>query len=188
MFITTVKKYDWGIKKLQSLIGFHSANKTDSYNKRGKKRRKREKSKNFYRTSQKIIINYFLGRILSLVESHSPPYLPRVPSNMHVLVSGPAVGAVQILIQSYSCIFLPPMSTATGTSVFPLWELSMTFYIFQRHRVCPNWSWGFNLQLVQLVGRFWVFYLSHTAPGFQLWFNFHLYMWVVHWGLLLRLP
>ena len=29
--------------------------------------------------------------------------------------------------------------------------------------------------------------LSHTAPGFQLWFYFHLFMWVVHWGLLLRL-
>ena len=33
------------------------------------------------------------------------------------------------------------------------------------------------------MGRFWVFFLSHTDPGFQLWFYFHLYMWVVHWGL-----
>ena len=41
---------------------------------------------------------------------------------------------------------------------------------------------------MQLVGRFWVFFLSHTAPGFQFWFYFHLCMWVVHWGLLLRLP
>ena len=41
---------------------------------------------------------------------------------------------------------------------------------------------------MQLAGRFWVFFLSHTAPGFQLWFYFHLCMWVVHWGLLLRLP
>ena len=24
-----------------------------------------------------------------------------------------------------------------------------------------------------MVGRFWVFFLSHTAPGFQLWFYFH---------------
>ena len=38
------------------------------------------------------------------------------------------------------------------------------------------------------MGRFWVFFLSHTAPGFQLWFYFHLYVWVIHWGLLLRLP
>ena len=37
------------------------------------------------------------------------------------------------------------------------------------------------------MGRFWVFFLSHTAPGFQLWFYFHLCMWVIHWGLLLRL-
>jgi len=41
---------------------------------------------------------------------------------------------------------------------------------------------------VQLMGRFWVFFLSHTAPEFQLWFYFHLYMWVIYWGLLLRLP
>ena len=36
---------------------------------------------------------------------------------------------------------------------------------------------------MQLVGRLSVFFLSHTAPGFQLWFYFHLYTWVVHWGL-----
>ena len=39
-----------------------------------------------------------------------------------------------------------------------------------------------------LVGRFWVLFLSHSAPGFQLWFYFHLCIWVVHLGLLLRLP
>ena len=37
------------------------------------------------------------------------------------------------------------------------------------------------MQLVQLVRRFWVFFFSHTALGFQLWFYFHLYMWVIHW-------
>ena len=63
----------------------------------------------------------------------------------------------------------------------------MTFYVFHRHSLA-SWSRGFNLQLVQLVGRFWVFFLSHTAPGFQLWFSFHLYMWVVHWALLPGLP
>ena len=52
----------------------------------------------------------------------------------------------------------------------------------------PSWSCGFNLQPVQLVGRVWVFFLSHTAPGFQLWFYFHLCMWVIHWGLFLSLP
>ena len=29
------KKYDWGKKKLKSLIGFLSANKIDNYNRRG---------------------------------------------------------------------------------------------------------------------------------------------------------
>ena len=38
------------------------------------------------------------------------------------------------------------------------------------------------------MGRFGVFFLSHTALGFQLWFYFLLYMWVFHWNLLLRLP
>ena len=28
----------------------------------------------------------------------------------------------------------------------------------------------------------------HTAPGFKLWFSFELYMWIVPWSLLLRLP
>ena len=39
---------------------------------------------------------------------------------------------------------------------------------------------------MQLVGMFWVFFLRYTAPGFQLWLYFHL--WVVHWDWLLRLP
>ena len=49
--------------------------------------------------------------------SHSTPHLPRMPSNT-VLISGPTVGTAQILIWSYSCVFLPPMSTAVRTSVF----------------------------------------------------------------------
>ena len=35
-----------------------------------------------------------------------------------LLISGPAVGAAQILIWSYSCVFLPPMSTAIRASAF----------------------------------------------------------------------
>ena len=41
---------------------------------------------------------------------------------------------------------------------------------------------------VQLARGFWVFFLSHTAPGFQLWFYCHLWIWVIHWGLFLWLP
>ena len=63
----------------------------------------------------------------------------------------------------------------------------MAFYIFHTHRVCLV-ECGFNLQPVQLVRRFWVFFLSRIAPGFQFWFYSHLCMGVVHWGLLLSLP
>ena len=82
----------------------------------------------------------------------------------------------------YSCLQCPQLSELVH---FLLWELSKTFYIFHRHSL-PSWLCGFDLQLVQPVGGFWVFFLSHTAPGFQLSFYFHLCMWVVHWGLLLR--
>ena len=56
-------------------------------------------------------------RVLSHAGNHSPPYLPRMPSNT-VLISGRAVGAAQILIWSYSCVFLPPVSTAIRASAF----------------------------------------------------------------------
>ena len=56
-------------------------------------------------------------RVLSHAGNHSPPHLPRMPSNTE-LISGPAVGAVQILIWSYSYVFLPPMSTAIRTWTF----------------------------------------------------------------------
>ena len=39
-----------------------------------------------------------------------------------------------------------------------------------------------------MSGKFCVLFLSHIAPGFQLWFYLHLCMWVIHRGLLLRLP
>ena len=55
--------------------------------------------------------------MIALTGSHSPPHLSRIPSNT-VLISVPAVGAAQILIWSYSCVFLPPMSTAIRTSAF----------------------------------------------------------------------
>ena len=58
-----------------------------------------------------------------------------LPSNT-VLIIGPAVGATQILIWSYSCVFLPPMSAAIRTSVFSFMGALRAFYIFQRHRDC----------------------------------------------------
>ena len=126
-------------------------------------------------------------RVLSLAGSHSPLYLPWMPSNT-MLISGPAMEAAQILIWSYSCVFLPPMSTAIRTCAFSfVGALNDLLYIPSTQSL-PSWSCGFNLQLVQLVGRFWAFFLSHTVPWFQLWIYLHFCMWLVHWGLLLRLP
>ena len=56
-------------------------------------------------------------RVLSLAGSHSPPQLTRMPFNT-VLISGPAVRAAQVLIWSYSSVFLPPVSTVISTSAF----------------------------------------------------------------------
>ena len=137
-------------KELKSLIRFHSANKIDNYN-RGRKQ-KEKTSKRVYRASENIRKIYvFLQsnlRVPSLAGNHSSPHLPRMPSNT-VLISGPVVGAAQILIWSYSSVFFkcPQLS---GLVHFLLWELSVTFYIFHRHRVylvdrvdliCSLYSW-----------------------------------------------
>ena len=75
-----------------------------------------------YRTSQNIrMINVFLELLLS--ESFSSlgvtVHLTSLgcPSTL-CLVSAPAMGASQILIWPYSCVFLPPMSTAIRASAF----------------------------------------------------------------------
>ena len=117
-------------------------------------------------------------RVLSLAGSHSPLHLPRMPSNT-VLISGPAVTAAQIVICSYS-VFLPPVSTGIRTSACSfVGALNDLLYIPQTQSL-PSWSCGFNLQLVELVGGFWVCFLGHTAPGLQLWFYFHFWIWVIH--------
>ena len=98
------------------------------------------------------------------------------------------MGAAQIRIWSCFCVFLPPMSMLSELVRFLLWELSVSFYIFHRHRVCLVDRADSIYSLYSRWKGFGVFFLSHTAPGFQLWFYFHLCMWVIHWGLLLRLP
>ena len=86
--------------------------------------------------SQNIrIVNVFLESLLSEPFPHWESQFISLSSNT-VLISGPLWGAAQILIWSYPCMFLPPMSTAIRTRAFYLWELSMAFYIFHRLRVC----------------------------------------------------
>ena len=146
-----------------------------------------QESKRIYRTSQKIrIINVFPESLLS--ES-----FPSLGVTVHLTSPGcpPALcwsldlpgGAAQILTWSCSCVLLPPVATAIRASAFSfVGALSGLLYIPQTQSLL-SWSCGFNLQPVQLVGRFWVFFLSRTAAGFQLWFYFHLYMGIIHWGL-----
>ena len=100
----------------------------------GKEKEKGKKSERNYRISQNIrIINVFLESLLSVSFSslgdNSPPHLPRILSNT-VLISGPAVRAAQILICSYSCVFLPSMSTGIRTSAFSfVGALNVLLYI-----------------------------------------------------------
>ena len=70
---------------------------------------------------------------------------------------------------------------------FLLWEFSVSFYIFHRCRV---WLVD-HVDLIFSLYNWWEGFgssFSATLPLFQLWFYVRLYMWMVHWGLLLRLP
>ena len=115
------------------------------------------------------------------------PYLPRMSSNT-VLISGPAVGTAQILIWPYSCVFLPPVSTAIRASAFYFVGTLNAFYIFHRHRVCSV----DHVDLICILYSWWEGSGSSsfaTLPlGFKCGFYFHLCMWVIHCGSLLRLP
>ena len=125
-------------KKLNSLIGFHSANKINNYNREGKKKKK--KSKRIYRTSQNIrIINVFLESLL-------PESLPSLRVTVHLtsLEFPPTLcWSLDMLWEQLrfwsgptpvcSCLQCPQLSELV---YFILWELLMTFYIFHRHRVC----------------------------------------------------
>ena len=155
-------------KKLKSLIRFHCANKIDSYNRGGRKGKKIQRNlQNKSKHKDNKCFSWVTAvRILSLTGSQSAPHLPRMHSN-NVLISGPAEEAVQILICSYSSVFLPPMSTAIRTSAFSFVGVVSDLLYIPETQNLPSWSCGFNLQLVQLVGRFWVFFLATLPLGFK---------------------
>ena len=86
-------------KKLKNLIGFLSANKSNNCNRGVGGRKKKKKIQKNLQNKLKNKNNKHFSWVTvsgSLNGSHSPPYLPRMPSNT-VLISGPAVGAAQIL-------------------------------------------------------------------------------------------
>ena len=73
--------------------------------------------------------------ILPLAVSQSPPSAPRMPSNS-AGVSGPAVGQPGLSSSpaaACSCLRSPWLPELLS---FLLRELSLSFYIFNRHRVC----------------------------------------------------
>ena len=109
-----------------------------------------------------------------------------MPSNT-VLSSGPAVGAAQILIRSCSCLSCLQCPQLSELLHFLLWELSMAFYIFHRHKVCLV----DHVDLICSLYSWWEGFGSSSLATLPLGFN-----WVLfpplhvcrHWGLLLRLP
>ena len=123
--------------------------------------------------------------MLSLAGSHSPPHLSRMPSNT-ALISGPAVGAAQILIWSNSYVFLPPISTVIRTSVFSF--VGAFTDLFHRHRVCPVDCVGLISSLYSWWEGFGSSSLATLPLGFNCGFISTSTCGVVHWGLLLRLP
>ena len=132
-----------GKKKLKSLIRFHSANKIDNYNGgRGGERGRKKKNKisqnlqsKWKHKTNKSFSWVTAVRVLSLAGSHSTPHIARMHSST-LLISRPAVGAAQILIWSYSCVFFLQCPQLSELVRFLLWGLSISFYIFHRHRVC----------------------------------------------------
>ena len=104
--------------------------------------------------------------ITSLAGNHSPPHLPRVPSN-NALVSGPAVGTDQTqsgLTPVCSCLQCPQLSKPVH---FLLWELSMSFCIFLRHRVCLVDC----VDLISSLYRWWEGFGSSSFATLPLGFN-----------------
>ena len=117
---------------LDFIVSIKLSTTTERWGRGEGERGKKEKPQRIYRRNRNIrIINAFLESLLS--ESFPSlgvtgvRHLPRVSSHA-VLISGPAVRAAQILICSYSSVFLPPMSTALFSLAGALSDL---FYIPQ---------------------------------------------------------
>ena len=156
---------------------------TTERGKKGKKIQKNLQSKSKHKNNN-CFFWVLAVRVLSLTGSHSLRHLHRMSSNT-VLISGPAVGAAQILIWCYLHVFLPPMST-TNLVHFLLWEVSMVFYIFHRHKDFLVDHMNLICSLYSLWEGFGSSSLATLPLGFHCGFM-SISAWVIHWGLLLRL-
>ena len=105
-------------------------------------------------------------RVLSPTGSHSLPYLPRMPSNT-VLISGPAMGAAQILICSFSSVFLPATSTAIRASAFSfVGALNGLLYIPSTQSLL-SWLCGLICSLYNWWEGFGAYSLATLPLGFD---------------------
>ena len=157
-------------KNLKSLVRCHSANKIDNYD-RGVKMTKKKKSKRIYRTSQNIrIINVFLESLLSAS-------FPSLGVTVHLTSLGcpPTLcWSLDLLwgqLRFWSgptpvcfCLQCPQLSDLV---CFLLWELSTTFYIFHRHRVCLV----DHVDLICLLYSWWESFGSSSLATLPLGFN-----------------
>ena len=98
---------------------------------------------------------------------------------------GPAVGAAQALTWSCSRVFLPPASAAIRAGGSPVGR-SVAFHVL-RGQSPPGDRVGLHCSLYSGCEGSGLLPWPHR-PGFHFRLYFHLCMWVVRWGLLLRLP
>ena len=86
------------------------------------------------------------------------------PFSGSLAISSSFIWTSVFLICSFPCVG----NFSAFSSLFDLVHLRSPF---PRHqgKGLPSWLCGLHLQLVELVGRLCVFFLSHAAPGFQMW-------------------
>ena len=123
------------------------------------------------------------GAAQALTWSCSWVFLPPAPAA--VRAGGPPVGAAQALTWSCSRMFLPPAPAAVRAGGPPVGR-SGAFHML-RGQSPPGDHVGLPCSLYRGWEGSGLLPPPHR-PGFQLRLYFHLCMWVVHWGLLLRLP
>ena len=115
-------------------------------------------------------------------QSTSPPRMPSDTELVSALLWGSWDSNLALLL----CLLLQCPQPSEPARLLSRAH-SVAARLLHRHGVCLVGPVGYSAAGAA-VGRFWVFFLSHTAPGFHLRFYLHLWMWVVHWSLLLRLP
>ena len=165
--MTTIKKM-WGEKQLKNFFAFLSANKFDNDHRGG---RKGKKSKRIYRKSKKIrIIKVFLESLLS----ESFPLLG-------VTAQLPPLGCPPTLCWSLDLLWRQLRFSSSSTPVcsclqcsklselvcFLLWELSMSFHVFHRHRICLV----DHVDLICMLCSWWEGLGSYSSATLSLGFN-----------------